>query len=193
MVTQETRDEKCSSPSRTACRRARWSEPNRLRCGALLLAATIGLWSCAGSGQTERNEGASSGSREFSDASIDGTYTVSASLKPYVKFGGPQVGSGELRYDGQGNVSGHVVTFGVPADLKGTYHVNPDGTGTSSYTTTTESGVATSSETKFRILNADEIEFESKGSANRDWASAATVTQSQDNGVFGTLRKKTEQ
>jgi hypothetical protein len=98
------------------------------------LAAAVGLWSCASSGQTERYERPGSVGTEFTDASIKGTYTVSASLKPYVKFGGPQVGSGELRYDGRGNVSRHVVNFGVPADLQGTYHVNPDGTGTSSYT-----------------------------------------------------------
>jgi hypothetical protein len=192
VVTQGPRGEKLSRPSRTVYRRAGWSDANRPLYGALLLVATISLWSCASSGQREQNEGAFSGSGEFSDASIDGTYTVNASLKPYVKFGGPQVGSGELRYDGQGNVSGHVIYFGVTSDLKGTYHVNSDGTGTSSYTTTTESGITTSGETKFRIVNADEVEFESKGSENRDWASAATVTQSRDNGVFGTLRRKSE-
>ncbi len=131
-------------------------------------------------------------SSEFTDASISGTYTMTATLKPYVKFGGPQIGSGELHYDGQGNVSGRVVNFGVPADLKGTYHVNPDGTGTSSYTTTAESGAMTTGETKFRIVNTQEIEFESKDSLNRDWSSAATLTQTKDNGVFGTLRKKAQ-
>ena len=45
---------------------------------------------------------------------------------------------------------------------------------------------------QFRIVNADEIEFESRGSANREWESAATLTQSDDNGVFGTLRKTTQ-
>jgi len=115
---------------------------------------------------------------------------MTATLKPYVKFGGPQVGSGTLHYDGLGAVSGRVVNFGVPADLKGTYHVNPDGTGSSSFTTTAESGATASGETKFRIVNAREVEFESKDSQNRDWASAATVTQTNDNGVVGTLRKE---
>ena len=61
----------------------------------------------------------------------------------------------------------------------------------SAYTTTAESGTA-NGETRFRIVNAEEIEFESKDSPNRDWASAATVTQTKDNGVVGTLRKKVE-
>ena len=63
----------------------------------------------------------------FSDSSLTGTWLMRATLKPYVKFGGPQVGSGKLRFDGHGNVSGQVVNFGVPADLKGTYHVGSDG------------------------------------------------------------------
>lgn len=125
----------------------------------------------------------------FSDSSLTGTWLMRATLKPYVKFGGPRVGSGKLRFDGHGNVSGQVVNFGVPADLKGTYHVDSDGTGTIDYTTAEPSSVVNNGQTRFRIVSADELEFQSKDSPNGDWASAATVIESKDNGVVGTLRR----
>jgi hypothetical protein len=109
--------------------------------------------------------------------------------KAIVKFGGPQVGSGKLRFDGHGNVSGQVVNFGVPVDLMGTYHVDSDGSGTIDFTTAEPSSVVNNGQTRFRIVSADELEFQSKDSPNRDWASAATVIESKDNGVVGTLRR----
>ncbi len=174
------------------CRQARTGDVNRPCFAIVCFATAVNVWACGPAAEPATSPSMSaSSSAVYSDASLSGTYILTATLKPYVKFGGPQVGSGELRYDGQGNVSGHVVNFGVLADLKGTYHVNPDGIGTSAYTTTAESGTA-NGETRFRIVNAKEIEFESKDSPNRDWASAATVTQTKDNGVVGTLRKKVE-
>ena len=162
-----------------------------IRCAALLL-IVASFWSCSSISPVQHGGNAALAHSEFTDASIKGTYSVSGSLKPYVKFGGPPVVSGELNYDGRGNVVGHVVNFGVPADLIGTYQVKPDGTGTSTYTTTTQTGASAKGAMKFRIVNEGEIEFESEGSPNKDWASAATLSQSEDNGVFGTMHRKAD-
>jgi hypothetical protein len=161
---------------------------NRLLFVILLFA--VSLWSCAPTSQALQDGAMKSQSAEgFSDASLRGTWLMSATLKPYVKFGGPQVSSGKLRFDGYGNVSGKIVNFGVPADLKGTYHMDSDGTGTIDYATAAPSNVVNKGQTRFRIVSADELEFQSKDSPNRDWASAATVIESKDNGVIGTLRR----
>src|SRR5258708_30484318 len=144
------------------CRQARTGDVNRPCCGIVCFATVVNAWACGPAAETATSPSMSaSSSTVYSDASLSGTYILTATLKPYVKFGGPQVGSGELRYDGQGNVSGHVVNFGVPADLKGTYHANPDGTGTSAYMTPAESGIE-NVETRFRIVTARKIEFDTK-------------------------------
>lgn len=131
-------------------------------------------------------------SAKLSNANVNGTYVMTATLKPYVKFGGPQVASGKLKFDGQGNVSGHVTSFGVPADLKGTYEVDSDGAGTIQYTATTQSGQVTNGQTRLRVISPNEIEFEPIASANRDWESAATTTRSGNNPMQGKLRKIAE-
>jgi hypothetical protein len=157
---------------------------------SVIVLLVIFLCSCAPTSQMLQDEATKSHSAEgFSDSSLRGTWLMTATLKPYVKFGGPQVGSGKLRFDGHGNVSGQVVNFGVPADLMGTYHVDSDGSGTIDYTTAAPSNVVNNGQTRFRIVSADELDFQSKDSPNRDWASAAKVMESKDNGVVGTLRR----
>lgn len=161
---------------------------NRLIYAALPLLLAVGSCALTTPEQSEATQPHASG--QFSNANIKGSYVMAATLKPYVKFGGPQVGSGKLHFDGQGKVLGQVTSFGVLADLKGTYEVDPDGTGTIRYTMTTESGQATNGQTRLRIVNSDEIEFQ--GSASRDWESAATATQSGNNAMQGTLRRTAE-
>jgi len=76
-----------------------------------------------------------------------------------------------------------VTSFGVPAELNGTYEANPDGTGTIEYSATGESGAVSRGQARFRIANADELEFQPRSSATRDWESAATVTPSESDGL----------
>src|SRR5216683_587735 len=79
---------------------------NRIRIAIVCLAAFVGAWGCARAGETATSPTApAASSLPYSDASINGTYTMTAMLKPYVKFGGPQIASGELHYDGLGAVS----------------------------------------------------------------------------------------
>lgn len=166
--------------------------PRKIGCARAWVLALLLLLGC---GAADRDRGSEPvRGTTFSDESLNGTYTLSATISPYVKFArGPQIITGEVTFDNRGNVSGTVAYFGEPADLNGIYQVNPDGTGRMSYRTVARSDGATAkTELNFRIRTADEIEVESqRAHANaRDWASQQNVIESGEGGVVGETKRK---
>src|SRR5712692_8075744 len=79
----------------------------------------------------------------YSNASVAGKYRITSTVKPYVKFaGGPKIGTGEVTFDGRGNLSGQQIFEDQRGTIRGTYEIEPDGTGTMSLITTLEDGTS---------------------------------------------------
>ena len=94
----------------------------------------------------------------WSNASLNGTYEVVTTLKPYVKFaGGPQLGSGRLIFDGKGVFSGEQTYEGERDKLSGTYQIDPDGSGFAYLTSVGPDSTVTQSEYSLKIQNDNKI------------------------------------
>jgi hypothetical protein len=135
---------------------------------------------------------------EYSAASIKGTYQISATAKPYVKFaGGPRLGSGTVYFDGRGNLQGTQTWFGNEQSMSGTYIVNPDGQGRATIIATDSSGaVSPKSEIDFQLVNPSKIQFESRGMVpersgeDLDWNSSAYCQQTTNPCATGVMTKE---
>lgn len=125
----------------------------------------------------------------FSDKTLLGKYKLTATISPYAKFGGgPQLGSGEVNFDGAGKLSGWQTYWGQAARLKlsGTYHVNPDGIGEARITVASQGGGANTTALALRVENADRVRFAAQGArVSGDWSSANVLEQDAQGGVTG--------
>ena len=107
-----------------------------MRLRTMGVVATIGLLALSGVGS-----GTAAAKRGFRLSSFKGSYAGIFSGK--TNTGAEVLGTGVFVSDGEGNLSGHetftIVTSVCEATIKGTYTVNPDGTGTNSidFTATT--------------------------------------------------------
>ena len=115
----------------------------------------------------------------WSNASLNGTYEVVTTLKPYVKFaGGPQLGSGRLIFDGKGVFSGEQTYEGERDKLSETYQIDPDGSGFAYLTSVGPDGTVTQSEYSLKIQNDNKILAASYGlPVTTDWLSADHLIQ----------------
>jgi len=107
--------------------------------------------------------------------------------------GCPAIGSGEIKFDGLGNLSGHGTYFDEVDTLAGTYQVNPDGTGTAIIESRPAKGASTKGAITFQIKSEKEVSFVSQGlpvDRERDWASAGSLQTSAEGGIAGVMRKQ---
>lgn len=154
------------------------------------IALILGALMLIGSSRAEA-QASSLAQGEFSDASISGTYLSWTTFKAYVKFaGGPRIASGEIQFDGRGGLSGHGTYFNEKSDIRGTYEVRPDGTGSASYTATNSTGHIDRVDLDFQIVSHDKIKFQSSGWENRDWSSVESQMQSNRAGFVGEWLRK---
>ena len=151
-----------------------------MRCGAFVLLACVA--GCA----THR-------APTYSNASVAGKYRTTSTLKPYVKFaGGPKMGDGEIFFDGQGNLFGQQIFLGESETVRGTYKINPDGSGTADVTTTLEDGSRSESALTLQIQNDAQIRFVSAGlRLSSDWISGNELMATGQAGVSGLLERET--
>jgi hypothetical protein len=128
----------------------------------------------------------------YSNASIAGKYRITSTVKPYVKFaGGPKIGSGEVTFDGRGNLSGRETFEGQRGTIRGTYEIEPDGTGTASMITTLEDGSSSESALALQIQNETQIKFVSEGLPQHgDWVSVQSLIAHGQAGLQGVLEKE---
>jgi hypothetical protein len=128
----------------------------------------------------------------YSNASIAGKYRITSTVKPYVKFaGGPKIGSGEVTFDGRGNLSGRQTFEGQRGTIRGTYEIEPDGTGTASMITTLEDGSSSESALALQIQNETQIKFVSEGLPQHgDWVSVQSLIAHGQAGLQGVLEKE---
>jgi hypothetical protein len=133
--------------------------------------------------------------RTLSDADLTGRYAMSYSSN-YLGYHGdpqnePRIGSGEIAFDGHGKLSGRNTssTFGkIGAAIAGTYHVNPNGTGTMTVTTALQDGSMTTTQLNFRFTDPAKIRFASPERALDPMGTARTV--GRPTGIMGTLTKE---
>lgn len=151
------------------------------RWALILVACTVG---CASAANRE--------SVTYCDASVVGKYRLTSTVKPYVKFaGGPKIGEGEIVFDGHGNFAGRQVFLGQPGTIRGTYQIEPDGTGTASMTTVLEDGTTSESPLALQIQNDKQIKFVSAGlSQHGDWVSVQSLMAHGQPGLQGVLEKE---
>ncbi len=128
----------------------------------------------------------------YSSASVAGKYRITSTVKPYVKFaGGPKIGTGEVTFDGRGNLSGQETFEGQQGTIRGTYEIEPDGTGTASMTTTLEDGNPSESALALQIQNDNQIKFVSQGLPQHgDWVSVQSLIAHGQEGLQGVLEKE---
>jgi len=128
----------------------------------------------------------------YSNASIAGKYRITSTVKPYVKFaGGPKIGTGEVTFDGRGNLSGRETFEGQRGTIRGTYEIEPDGTGTASMITTLEDGTSSESALVLQIQNETQIKFVSRGLPQHgDWVSVQSLIAHGQAGLQGVLEKE---
>jgi hypothetical protein len=128
----------------------------------------------------------------YSNASVIGKYRLTSTVKPYVKFaGGPKIGEGEVVFDGLGNLAGSQVFLGQHGTIRGTYHIEPDGTGTASMTTVLEDGTTSENALALQIQNDKQIKFVSEGlSQHGDWVSVQSLIAHAQPGLQGVLEKE---
>jgi hypothetical protein len=128
----------------------------------------------------------------YSNASVAGKYRITSTVKPYVKFaGGPKIGTGEVMFDGRGNLSGRQIFEGQPGTIRGTYEIEPDGTGTASMTTALEDGSSSESALALQIQNDKQIKFVSQGlPQHTDWVSVQSLIAHGQGGLQGVLEKE---
>ena len=128
----------------------------------------------------------------YSAASVAGKYRITSTVKPYVKFaGGPKIGTGEITFDGRGNLSGREIFEGQPGTIRGTYEIEPDGTGTASMTTTLEDGGSSESALALQIQNNNQVKFVSQGLPQHgDWVSVQSLIAHGQAGLQGVFEKE---
>ncbi len=128
----------------------------------------------------------------YSDASVTGKYRITSTVKPYVKFaGGPKIGTGEVTFDGRGNLSGQQIFEDQRGTIRGTYEIEPDGTGTMSLITTLEDGTSSESALALQIQNENQIKFVSQGLPQHgDWVSVQSLIAHGQAGLQGILEKE---
>ena len=128
----------------------------------------------------------------YSNASIAGKYRITSTVKPYAKFaGGPKIGSGELTFDGRGNLSGRETFEGQQGTIRGTYEIETDGTGTASMITTLEDGTSSETALALQIQNDRQIKFVSEGlPQHSDWVSVQSLIAHGQAGLQGDLEKE---
>jgi hypothetical protein len=150
-----------------------------MRCGAFVLLACLA--GCA----THR-------APSYSNASVAGKYRITSTVKPYVKFaGGPKIGTGEVTFDGRGNLSGRQIFEGQQGTIRGTYEIEPDGTGTASMITALEDGSSSESALALQIQNDNQIKFVSQGLPQHgDWVSVQSLIAHGQAGLQGVLEKE---
>ena len=156
----------------------------------LTMSLILGALMLIGSSRAEA-QSSSAAQGEFSDASLSGTYLSWTTFKAYVKFaGGPRIASGEIQFDGRGGLSGHGTYFNEKFELRGTYEVHPDGTGSASYIATDSTGHTDQVDLDFQIVGRDKVKFQSRGWENRDWSSVESQMQSNRAGLVGEWLRK---
>ena len=128
----------------------------------------------------------------YTNASVAGEYRITSTVKPYVKFaGGPKIGTGEVTFDGHGNLSGRQIFEGQQGTIRGTYEIEPDGTGTASMTIALEDGSSSESALALQIQNENQIKFVSQGLPQRgDWVSVQSLIAHGQAGLQGVLDKE---
>jgi hypothetical protein len=128
----------------------------------------------------------------YSNASVVGKYRITSTVKPYVKFaGGPKIGSGELTFDGRGNLSGRETFESQQRTIRGTYEIEPDGTGTASLITALEDGSSSESALALQIQNDHQIKFVSEGlPQHSDWVSVQSLIAHGQAGLQGVLERE---
>jgi hypothetical protein len=128
----------------------------------------------------------------YSNASVAGKYRITSTVKPCVKFaGGPKIGSGEVTFDGRGNLSGRETFEGRQGTIRGTYEIEPDGTGTASMITTLEDGTSSETALALQIQNDHQIKFVSEGlPQHSDWVSVQSLIAHGQAGLQGVLEKE---
>ncbi len=128
----------------------------------------------------------------YSNASVAGKYRITSTVKPYVKFaGGPKIGSGEVTFDGRGNLSGRETFEGQQGTIRGTYEIAPDGTGTASIFTALEDGTSSESALALQIQNYTRIKFVSQGLPQHgDWVSVQSLIAHGQAGLQGIFEKE---
>ena len=128
----------------------------------------------------------------YFNASVAGKYRITSTVKPYVKFaGGPKISSGEIRFDGRGNLSGRETFEGQQGTIRGTYAIEPDGTGTASIISALEDGTSSESALALQIQNDTQIKFVSQGLPQHgDWVSVQSLIAHGQAGLQGVLEKE---
>ncbi len=101
------------------------------------------------------------------------------------------MGDGEIFFDGQGNFFGQQMFLDESETISGTYHINPDGSGTADVTTTLKDGSSSESILTLQIQNEEQIKFVSAGlRLNSDWISGNELMATGNAGVSGLLEKE---
>ena len=128
----------------------------------------------------------------YSNASIAGKYRLSSTAKPFVNYGsGPAIGEGEVVFDGHGNLTGSETFLGIPANIRGTYQVERDGTGIATMTSALADGSSSRSVLSMKIQDDGQIQFVSKGlRQNDDWVSGEELMARGQAGLQGTFEKE---
>ena|SRR6266478_6081126 len=128
----------------------------------------------------------------YSNESVSGKYRITSTVKPYVKFaGGPKVGTGEVTFDGRGNLSGRETFEGQKGTIHGTYEIESDGTGTASMTAALEDGTSSQSVLALQIQNETQIKFVSQGLPQHgDWVSVQSLIAHGQAGLQGIFEKE---
>jgi hypothetical protein len=127
----------------------------------------------------------------YSTESIYGHYRMSATVKPYIKFGGPDVGAGDFYFDGAGNLKGNETWFGQKVILTGKYQVFPDGKGSANLRAVSGSGGTAASALKItlEIRSPQEVWFATDDTLNFDYESAGALQARGQSGVTGRFTK----
>lgn len=128
----------------------------------------------------------------YSNASVAGKYRITSTVKPYVKFaGGPKIGSGEVTFDGRGNLSGRETFEGQQGTIRGTYEIELDGTGTASMITALEDGTSSETALALQIQNDHQIKFVSEGlPQHSDWVSVQSLIAHGQAGLQGIFERE---
>ncbi|HEY6300466.1 MAG TPA: hypothetical protein VIW95_12580 [Candidatus Binatus sp.] len=92
---------------------------------------------------------------------------------------------------GAENFEGRQVFLGQSGTIRGTYQIEPDGTGTASMTTVLEDGTTSESAFALQIQNDKQIKFVSEGLSQRgDGVSVQSLIAHGQPGLQGVLEKE---
>ncbi len=132
---------------------------------------------------------------KFSDSDLTGKYTISYASNilgfhcdPQTE---PQIGSGEIQFDGQGNVTGSDTSSRFGRDrvsFIGTYHVDPDSAGTMAITSKFQDGTTATTRLNFKFSDPRKIRYSSGERALDPIGTPQTV--GPPTGVMGTFAKE---